>query len=378
MSTTFRADNIGSLLRPPELVAARAALREGRIDSEHLRAIEDRSILAALEMQRAAGVDVFTDGEYRRGNFMADFTNTLDGMVPSETIMAPIWRGANRELANQFRRSDAETVVGAKLWRKTPGIFRDEAAFLKQHAPGPFKVCVPSVVQFADSKFKPGVTDKIYPTRRAMVQEFAALLRDEVQGLLDAGTSYVQLDGPSYLTHLMDERRREQLRHMGADPDEILDEVISGDNALIQGLRRGADTVIGIHFCRGNNRSSWSAEGSYEVIAEKTFGSLQADRFLMEYDSDRAGGFEPLRFVPKRKTVVLGLITTKEPELESEELLCRRIDEAARYVPLENLALSTQCGFASTLLGNLISSDDMKRKLELVARVARKVWGELE
>ncbi len=375
MARQFRADNLGSLLRPPELIEARVAHREGRIDVEQLREIENRSIRAALEMQKAAGVDVFTDGEYRRGNFMADFTNTLDGMVPSETIMAPIWRGANRELASQFRRSDGETVVGARLRKKTPGVFVSEATFLKQHAPGLFKVCVPSVVQFADSKYKPGVTDKIYPTRRAMVQDFSALLRDEVQGLLDTGTSYVQLDGPSYLTHLMDERRRQQLRGMGADPDEILDEVIAGDNALIQGLRRSAETVIGIHFCRGNNRSSWSAEGSYEVIAEKTFGSLQADRFLMEYDSERAGGFEPLRFVPKGKTVVLGLITTKEPELESEELLCRRIDEAARYVPLENLALSTQCGFASTLLGNLISADDMSRKLELVARVARKVWG---
>ena len=375
MPMRFHADNIGSLLRPPELIEARAALREGRIDPEQLRAIENRSILSALEMQKAAGVQIFTDGEYRRGNFMADFTNTLAGMVPSASIMAPIWRGANRELANEFRRSDGETVVGGKLRRESPGVFRDEAAFLKQHAPGLFKVCVPSVVQFADSKFKPGVTDKVYSTRRAMVQDFAALLRDEVQGLLDAGTDYVQLDGPSYLTHLMDERRRQQLRDMGTDPDEVLDEVIAGDNALIQRLRRGADTVIGVHFCRGNNRSSWSAEGSYEAIAEKALGSLQADRFLMEYDSDRAGGFEPLRFVPKGKTVVLGLITTKEPELESEELLCRRIDEAAKYVPMENLALSTQCGFASTLLGNLISWHDMRRKLELVSKVARRVWG---
>ncbi|HEV8723302.1 MAG TPA: hypothetical protein VGW77_22010 [Candidatus Binatia bacterium] len=375
MATQFRADNIGSLLRPPDLIDARTGHRENRISSGRLRELEDRSILTALELQKEAGVDVFTDGEYRRGNFMADFTSSLDGMVPSESIMAPIWRGPNRQLANEFRRSDGETVVGAKLRTKTPGIFTAEAAFLQQHSPGPFKVCVPSVVQFADSKYKAGVTDKVYPTRRAMVQEFAALLADEVQRLLDCGTTYVQLDGPSYLTHLMDERRRQQLRDMGTDPDEVLDEVIAGDNVLIQRLKREAGTVIGIHFCRGNNRSSCSAEGSYEVIAEKTFGSLKADRFLMEYDSDRAGGFEPLRFVPKGKTVVLGLITTKEPQLESEELLCRRIDEATKYVPLENLALSTQCGFASTLLGNLISWDDMRRKLELVARVARKVWG---
>lgn len=375
MTTAFRADNIGSLLRPPELIEARGAYREKRISSTQLHEIEDRSIRTALELQKSAGVDVFTDGEYRRGNFMADFTNTLDGMVPSETIMAPIWRGPNSQLASQFRRSDGETVVGAKLRSKAPGVFAAEAAYLKQHAPGPFKVCVPSVVQFADSKYKPGLTDKVYLTRRAMIQEFSSLLGEEVQRLLDCGTKYIQLDGPSYLTHLMDERRRQQLRDMGTDPDEVLDEVIAGDNALIQGLRREADAVVGIHFCRGNNRSSWSAEGSYEIIAEKTFGTLQADRFLMEYDSDRAGGFEPLRFVPKGKTVVLGLITTKEPQLESEELVRRRIDEATQYVPLENLALSTQCGFASTLLGNLISWDDMRRKLDLVANIARKVWG---
>lgn len=375
MARPFRADNIGSLLRPPELIEARTAHRENRITSAELRKIEDQSILVALELQKSAGVEVFTDGEYRRGNFMADFTNSLDGLVPSETIMAPIWRGPSRELANSFRRPDGETVVGAKLQRKKPGVFADEAAYLRQHAPGPFKVCVPSVVQVADSKYKRGVTDKVYATRRTMVQDFAAFTREEVQALIDAGTAYVQLDGPSYLTHLMDERRRQQLRDMGADPDEVLDEVIAGDNAIIEGLKRKVDTIVGIHFCRGNNRSSWSAEGSYEVIAEKTFSSLLADRFLMEYDSDRAGGFEPLRFVPRGKTVALGLITTKEAELESEDLLCRRIEEASKYVPLENLALSTQCGFASTLLGNLITWDDMRRKLELVATVARKVWG---
>jgi 5-methyltetrahydropteroyltriglutamate--homocysteine methyltransferase len=374
MTTPFRADNIGSMLRPAELIEARAAYQEGRIDPARLREIEDRSILTALELQKSAGIDVFTDGEYRRGYFMADFTNYLDGMVPSGEIMPPVWRGPNRELASGSRRSDGEMVVGAKLRKKSPGVFSDEANFLKQHAPGPFKVCVPSTVQFADSKYKPGITDKFYPTRRAMVQDFALLLGDEAQRLIDIGATYVQLDGPSYLTHLMDERCRQQLRDLGIDPEEELDEVIAGDNAMIKGLKRSPNTTVGIHFCRGNNRSSWRAEGGYEVIAEKTFGSLQADRFLLEFDTDRAGGFEPLRFVPKGKTVVLGLITTKEPQLESEDLLCRRIDEATKYMPLEDLALSTQCGFASVLLGNLISWDDMRRKLALVAKVARRVW----
>ena len=306
---------------------------------------------------------------------MADFTATLDGMVPSQTIMAPIWRGPNSQLASQSRRSDAETVVGGKLRSKAPGVFSTEAEFLKQHAGGPFKVCVPSTVQFAESKYKRGITDKVYPSPRAMVKEFALLLGTEAQRLFYRGATYVQLDGPSYLTQLMDERRRQQLRDQGTDPDDLLDEVIDGDNAIIRGLKREADTLVGIHFCRGNNRSAWGAEGSYEMIAEKTFGSLQADRYLLEYDSERAERFEPLRFVPKDKTVVLGLVTTKETRLESEELLCRRIDEATKYLPLEKLAVSTQCGFASVLLGNLISSDDMRRKLQFVAKTARKVWG---
>jgi 5-methyltetrahydropteroyltriglutamate--homocysteine methyltransferase len=363
------------MLRPAELIEARASHQEGRIDAARLSEAEDRCILRALELQKSAGIDVFTDGEYRRGYFMADFTKCLDGMVPAEAIMAPVWHGPNSELASGSRRSDNEMVVGAKLRKKSPGVFGDEANFLKQHSPGPFKVCIPSTVQFSDNKYKTGVTDKFYASRRAMIQDFALFLREEVQRLLDIGTTYVQIDGPSYLTRLMDEQRRQQMRDMGTDPDEVLDEVIAGDNAIIKGLNRSPSTAVGLHLCRGNNRSSWGAEGSYEVIAEKTFGSVQADRFLLEFDNDRAGGFEPLRFVPKGKTVVLGLITTKQPQLEPEDVLRRRIDEAAKYVPLENLALSTQCGFASVLLGNLISWDDMRRKLELVAKVARSVWG---
>lgn len=374
MNTPFRADNLGSMLRPAELIEARTAHQEGRIDAAGLREIEDRSILTALELQKSAGIDVFTDGEYRRGYFMADFTNCLEGMVPVQAIMAPVWRGPNSALASGSRRSDNEMVVGAKLRRKSPGVFCDEANFLKQHAPGPFKVCIPSTVQFSDNKYKAGITDKFYPSRRAMIQDFASFLCEEVQRLIDIGTTYVQIDGPSYLTRLMDEQRRQQMREMGTDPDEVLDEVIAGDNAIIKGLKRSPSTAIGLHLCRGNNRSSWGAEGSYEAIAEKTFGEVQVDRFLLEFDTDRAGGFEPLRFVPKHKTVVLGLITTKQPQLEPEDMLRRRIDEAAKYVPLENLALSTQCGFASVLLGNLISRDDMRRKLELVAKVASKVW----
>ena len=373
MAIRFRADNIGSLLRPQELLDARAAYREGKLDRERLREIEDRSILKALEMQKAAGVEVFTDGEYRRDIFTADVTQAMEGLVPGKTTVSFEWRGPGSELAKESKEGNLQFIVGGKLRKKgrfTPG----EAPFLKQHAPGPFKVCTPAAMQHAVSRYRPGVTDKVYPTIHNMLQDVAAIMRDEVQALIDEGASYIQLDAPSYST-FYDARRRELLKQSGVDPAAAFDAAVAADNAMIGGIKRSPEVVIGIHFCRGNKRSAWGAEGSYEPIAEKAFGSLQMDRYLLEFDSERAGGFEPLRFVPKGKTVVLGLITTKEPQLESKDELVRRIEEASRYVPIESLALSTQCGFASAASGNLLSWDDMQRKLELVAKTARRVWG---
>ena len=373
MAIRFRADNIGSLLRPQELLDARAAYREGKLERKQLREIEDRSILKALDLQKAAGVEIFTDGEYRRDIFTADITQAVEGFVPGKTTVSFEWRGAGSELAKESKEGNLQFVVGAKLRKKgrfTPG----EAPFLKQHAPGPFKVCTPAAMQHAVSRYRPGVSDKIYPTIYDMLQDIAAIMRDEVQALIDEGASYVQLDAPSYST-FYDPQRRELLQQSGVDPTRALDAAIAADNAMIQGVKRSPEVVIGIHFCRGNKRSAWGAEGSYEPIAEKAFGSLKMDRYLFEFDTERAGGFEPLRFVPKGKTVVLGLITTKEPQLESEDELLRRIEEASKYVPMENLAISTQCGFASAASGNLLSWDEMQRKLELVAKTAHKMWG---
>jgi 5-methyltetrahydropteroyltriglutamate--homocysteine methyltransferase len=367
----IRADNVGSLLRPPELLAARAALREGRISREQSRAVEDRAILAALELQKSVGIDIFTDGEYRRDIFTADITQAVDGLVPGKPTVAFQWRGPGSDLARESKEGNLQFVVGGKLKRKgrlTP----DEAPFLKQHAPGPFKVCTPAAMQHAVSRYKPGVSDSVYPAIGAMLQDVAAIMREEVRALIGEGASYVQLDAPSYST-FFDPNRRELLGRSGVDPAEALDAAIAADNAMIEGI--DAEATTGIHFCRGNKRSAWGAEGSYEPIAEKAFGSLKMNRFLMEFDSDRAGGFEPLRFVPKGKIVVLGLVTTKDAHLESEDELLRRIEQAAKYVPLESLAISTQCGFASAASGNLITWDDMKRKLELVVSIARRVWG---
>jgi 5-methyltetrahydropteroyltriglutamate--homocysteine methyltransferase len=369
----FRADNIGSLLRPPELLRARAALRAGNMDPNQVREVEDRAILQALDMQKAAGVEVFTDGEYRRDIFTADLTRAMEGLVPGKPIIKFEWRGDGKELAEESKEGNLQYIVGGKLRRKgrlTPG----EAPFLRQHAPGPFKICTPAAMQHAIMRYRPGVTDQFYPTLHDMLQDVAAIMREEVQALIAEGASYVQLDAPSY-SNFFDPNRRQVLRQAGFDLDAALDAALAADNAMIQGVERTRDVVTGIHFCRGNKRSAWGAEGSYEPIAEKAFGSLKMGRFLLEFDSDRAGGFEPLRFVPRGKTVVLGLITTKTPALENEDELLSKIEQAARYVAPENLAISTQCGFASAASGNLISWDDMRRKLELVARVARRAWG---
>src|SRR5437773_4462702 len=373
MTIRFRADNIGSLLRPADLLAARAALRDGRMDEKQVREIEDRSILTALEMQKASGVQVFTDGEYRRDIFTADITKAMDGLVPGKPVVKFEWRGKGKQLAEESKEGNLQYIVGGKLGRKgrfTP----NEAPFLKQHAPGPFKVCTPAAMQHAIMRYRPGVTDKFYPTVHDMLQDVAAIMREEVQALIDEGASYLQMDAPSY-SNFFDQNRREVLKQSGINLEEALDAAIAADNCMIQGIQRKPDVVVGIHFCRGNKRSAWGAEGGYEPIAEKAFGSLQMDRYLMEFDTERAGGFEPLRFVPKSKTVVLGQVTTKEPRLESEDELLRRIEQASKYVTVEYLAVSTQCGFASAASGNLLSSDDMRRKLELVAKTAHRVWG---
>jgi 5-methyltetrahydropteroyltriglutamate--homocysteine methyltransferase len=223
------------------------------------------------------------------------------------------------------------------------------------------------------ASYKRGITDKFYPTHGDLLRDLVAIIQDEVQWLVSEGVRYIQLDAP-YYSHYLDPQQREHMRRDGRDPDREFDEGIAGDNAALVGVPRDQVTLA-VHVCRGNSRSRWYTEGGYNAIAERLFHQLDVDRFLLEYDSDRAGGFEPLRLVPRGKMVVLGLITTKEPRLEAQDELQRRIDTAARYVPLESLALSPQCGFASVATGNLLTADEQWRKLELVARTARKVWG---
>jgi 5-methyltetrahydropteroyltriglutamate--homocysteine methyltransferase len=268
-------------------------------------------------------------------------------------------------------QNPAAVIVG-KL-RPTRRITGAESAFLSRHAPGPWKITIPSPTWYLRG-YITGTSDRVYPTPADALRDLVDIVHREVAALVEEGVPYVQIDSIRYVFDYTDEERRREWTALGIDPDRAIDENIAADNAVIAGLaRRGVS--FGLHMCRGNNRSRWFAEGGYDRIAEKVFGELGYDRLLLEYDSERAGGFAPLRYVPKGKTVVLGLVSTKTPALESSEDLRRRIDEAAKYVPLANLALSPQCGFASVAAGNEITWDDQRRKLELLVDTARAVWG---
>ena len=369
MADIFRADHVGSLLRPPEVHEVRAAYQAGGLNADELRAVENRAILEALERQRAAGVSVFTDGEFRRTGFQNDLIEAVDGFVmPERPAVVRVWQGPGGEPTEQGTRQ----VVGAKL-RQVRGLTENQRGFLQEHAPGPVKMTLPSPSQFPAIAYQPGISDQFYPTRSDLLWEIAGFIKAEIAALLDACIDYVQIDAPRY-SYYVDPRWREHLRELGEDPDAMFEEAVNADNFCLEGAQRPG-TTIAMHICRGNNQSKWYAEGGYEAIAERLFGSLAVDRFLLEYDTERAGTFEPLRFMPADKMAVLGLVSSKQAAIESRDYLLERIEEASGYVPVERLALSPQCGFASTAAGNLLTEDDQWRKLELVAEVAGEVWG---
>jgi 5-methyltetrahydropteroyltriglutamate--homocysteine methyltransferase len=365
MPTRYRAEVVGSFLRPPALLQSRADHAAGKLKLEELRAAEDRAILSVFDGQKKAGMQLFTDGELRRGSWLTDMADAVEGFVADKVILD--WKGPG----GGFEASSAQ-AVGAKL-KKTRKLTAHELPFLKKSAPGPFKITVPAPSNFMVSSYKRGVSSKFYPTHAELLQDLVEIIRDEIKWLVAEGATYIQLDAPFY-SHYVDSIQRGRLQRDGLNPDEEFKKSVAGDNSLLKDIPRGKVTVSA-HICRGNSRSRWYTEGAYDAIAERLFGALDVDNFLLEYDTARAGNFEPLRLVPRGKTVVLGLVTTKTPKLESQDDLRRRIDEAARYVPLENLAISTQCGFASVAAGNLLTIDEQWRKLELVASTARKVWG---
>jgi 5-methyltetrahydropteroyltriglutamate--homocysteine methyltransferase len=360
----LRAEQVGSLLRPADLLAARAAYADGGIALTVLRDKEDASIRAAVERQRAIGLDVVADGEMRRYSWLTGMADAVDGFL-SDSVMLE-WHGPGGG-----REQTTAKIVGGKL-RKREMLTAHEVPFMQSLAARPFKITVPAPSNFVPTGFKPGVTDRFYENRDALLADLVAIVRDEIAWLIAQGVTYIQLDAPFY-SHYLDPEHRNAMKMSGTDPDAEFERAVAGDNATFAGLARTGVTIA-VHICRGNSRSRWYTEGGYDAIAERLFSKLDVDRFLLEYDTDRSGTFEPLRLVPRGKDVVLGLITTKEPALEREDDVRRRIDEAARYMPLENLALSPQCGFASIAAGNLLSEQDQWKKLALVVNVARKTW----
>ena len=366
---------MGSLLRPRALLDAR---NNPRVSREELTSLEDRHILDVLKRQKAAGLKIFTDGEFRRAGFMSDFYDSVDGLDRGGEI-ARAWKGGSSTIGGTSgagaARSCLAGVATGKIVQKKR-LTDHEVGFLKRHAPGDIKVTLPTANQFPAICYKKGQSEAAYPNHSAFLWDIVPIIKAEIEALVADGVKYIQIDAPRY-SYYIDPRWRQHVQEeMGVDPEQALDEAIRADNACLEGVaaaqRQGV--TLAMHLCRGNNRGQWYASGGYDPIAEKLFNQLNVDVFLLEYESERAGTFEPLRFVPKNKAVVLGLVSSKVPDLEPQDELTRRIAEASRYVPLDNLALSPQCGFASAMEGNLLTEDDQWRKLDLVVDTARKVW----
>jgi methionine synthase II (cobalamin-independent) len=367
--TRIRNDVIGSLLRPAKLKEARARYDQGLISIEQFRSVEDQCVRDAVALQEGLGLAVITDGEYRRLNFQDSFGESVSGYDAGRPTLefyekrveggSPLQRweipdqGEHKGTAVAQRRPAAEKI---RLARNVPA---EEFEFLHQTAHKPAKVALIGPDRVAQ-RFDWQNSKAVYSGLDEFIADVVQIEREIIRGLIDAGCHYVQIDAPGY-TAYVDAPSLEAMRSRGEDPQANFNRSVQADNAVLEGF--------------GNQRSMWHREGTYDEIAERLLNDLKHDRFLFEYDTPRAGGFEPLRFLPKGKILVLGLVSTKVPRLETVEELKRRIDEAAQYVALEQLAISPQCGFSSDVVGNLISEDDQKRKLEVVVETARQVWG---
>ncbi len=359
---TYRAEVVGSLLRPTYLVEAREQLAAGKLNAAEFKALEDRAVNDAIALQEDVGIDVITDGEMRRYAFYGHLIEALAGFDKFGGWAIPFRDETGEQLILK------RPVVVEKLqWRRS--MCAEEWVYLRSRASHPGKVTMISAQQAA-AYYDPEKSKSAYPSRDAYLADIVDFSRREVEELVRLGCTYIQIDAPQYAA-LLDPQMREGYRQRGNDPDKIIDTCIEMDNAII---RDHPGITFGIHICRGNNQSKFYASGDYEPIS-RIFTQTRFQRFLLEYDDERSGGFEPLRHVPEDRFVVLGLLTTKKPRLEPFDELRRRIEEASHYVPLERLALSPQCGFASTMEGNRISYEDQRRKLELVASVAKAVWG---
>lgn len=362
----FRADQVGSLLRPPELHAARGQAAKGAISRTRLREIEDRAIREVVALQESVGLRGITDGEFRRAFWHVDFLTGFNGIVATQAQYALGFRGEHGETAE----THSMLVVRDKVHRTRP-VMLDDFRFLKAATRQTPKVCIPAPTYMHMRGGRKIVSDSAYADIDEFWSDITAAYRAEIKDLAAAGLTYLQLDDVSFAT-LCDEQIRAQVRRDGENPDRLPARYAQIISALV--AERPPDLRVTMHTCRGNFQSMWMAEGGYDAVAEGLF-SAAVDGFFLEYDDGRSGGFEPLRFVPKGKFVVLGLVSTKRPELESKDALKRRIDAAAKYLPLENLCISPQCGFASSHHGNKLAIDLERRKLALVVEVAHEVWG---
>jgi len=369
MTSPVRADHVGSLLRPAELLDARTS----HLDPSELRAIEDRHVLRVLRRQKEIGLDIFTDGELRRSNFMSDFTDAVEGFDFADAVPRK-WKDDEEEAQHAASAvSSINGIVTSTLKQREP-LTGHELPYLREHVQGPIKITLPSATQFPAISFKYGITDAVYHDPFALLHAITNIMAKDIKTLATSGISYLQIDAPRYSYYLDPKWTAWMEKDLRVDPAQMLTASINADNACFVAARHPG-VIVAIHLCRGNNRSHWYAEGGYDAIAERFFHELAVDRFLLEYDDERSGGFEPLRHVPKGKVIVLGLVSTKRPTLERKADLLRRIDEASRFVPLEQLAVSPQCGFASTMEGNLLTEEEQWAKLQLVVETAREVWG---
>ncbi len=376
----IRNDVVGSLLRPAKLKEARMSYDEGRLSATELRALEDQCIRGAVRLQEEAGLAIVTDGEYRRLNFQDSFGESVSGFDAGRPSLKfyesrvqgsnPLQRweipdqGEHKSTAVAQRRPVVEKL---RLSRNAP---LEEYRFVSQIAQRPAKVTLIGPDRISQ-RFDWQNSSAIYSNMDEFMADVVKVEREMIAALVAAGCRYIQIDAPGY-TAYVDKPSLDAMRARGENPHENFNRSLKADNAVIDGFD---NVTFGIHLCRGNQRSMWHREGTYDEIAERLLNELKHDRFLFEYDTPRAGGFEPLRFLPKGKIIVLGLVSTKVPQLETIEELKKRIDQASQYAPLEQIAISPQCGFSSDVVGNLISEDDQKRKLAMVAETSRQIWG---
>tara|TARA_Y100001960_G_scaffold68412_1_gene72193 strand:+ start:2508 stop:3614 length:1107 start_codon:yes stop_codon:yes gene_type:complete len=358
----FRADQVGSLLRPQRLLEKRDAWRQGNISSQELKEIEDQEISKVIDFQQEIGLKAITDGEFRRDYWHLDFICAFDGIELNEETYGHAFSGGGT--VSTFK-------VAGKIGNNN-GFMREHIGFVLNKTKEVAKFCIPAPGMTFLRSGRSGIDRDIYPDLDEFWEDVIRAYSNEVQELYKLGCRYLQFDDVSF-AYLCDSTFREDILERGDNPDELIK--IFGNAISRCVAEKPSDMVITTHMCRGNFQSTWMTSGGYEPVAEIMFDNLDTDGFFMEYDSDRAGGFEPLRFANKNQTIILGLVSSKIPTIETKDEIKRRIEEAEKYIPIENLCLSPQCGFSSTHHGNNLSVDDQRKKLELVVEVADEVWG---